>query len=170
MLFYIVKDEYILHLRSIDKNVPDNYYGTRPYVGIVFTVNGCKYLAPLTSYKEKQDRIKDSPAILKLHERGNDANKLGMIQLSNMIPISDAVVIELDLLGQDEKYRNMMYKQLEFIKTRVQEIAEKTEKLYKLVCVDKNQFYVRLSCDFIALESALKAYSAPPLVAPASSI
>lgn len=161
MRFYTVKDEYILYLRGIDKNVPDNYKGARPYVGIVFEINGSKYLAPLTSYKPKQDHIKNSPAILKLHERGNESNKLGMIQLSNMIPISDEVIAELDLSGQDEKYRKMMYKQLEYIKTQTNEIANKTEKLYKLVCVDKSAFYVKLSCDFTALEAALKAYTPP---------
>jgi protein AbiQ len=124
-------------------------------------VNGCKYLAPLTSYKPKQDHIKNSPAILKLHERGNEANKLGMIQLSNMIPVSDDVIIELDLSDQDEKYRKMMHKQLEYIKTQVAEISEKTEKLYKLVCVAKSPFYVKLSCDFAALEVALRAYVPP---------
>ncbi|ASU40241.1 hypothetical protein hmeg3_19400 [Herbaspirillum sp. meg3] len=161
MRFYTVKNEYIAHLRGVDKNVPENYGGKRPYVGVVIEINGCKYLAPLTSYKPKQDGFKNSPAIMKLHERGNPANKLGMIQLSNMIPVTDDVVVELDLTKEDPKYQRMLQKQLEFIKTQRDEIVDKTTKLYKLVCTDKNPFYVKLSCDFANLETALQEYVRP---------
>ncbi len=93
MKFYIVSDYYIAFLKKIDKKVPDNYggdYGSKekPFIGIILNTNNHEYFAPLTCYKSKQDKIRDdSQAVMKLHERGNPSNKLGMIQISNMIPI-----------------------------------------------------------------------------------
>lgn len=72
MKFYTVSDAYIRFLKSIDRKVPNSYAGKKPFIGVVLEVNGHKYLVPLTSYKQKQDRIKlHCPTAVKLHERGN---------------------------------------------------------------------------------------------------
>lgn len=171
MKFYVVEDTYIAHLKKVDSNVPDNYGGGKAFIGIVLEINGFKYLAPLTSYKPKQDKIRtDMPTCVKLHERRNPDNKLGMVQLNNMIPVSDQVIAALDIANQDRGYQRMLYKQLEYIKTVTADITDKAGKLYKLVCVDKHATFVRLSCDFQALEQAHATYQAPaPAAAPATA-
>ncbi|EMD1174222.1 type III toxin-antitoxin system ToxN/AbiQ family toxin [Vibrio harveyi] len=162
MKFYTVTDDYIQHLKKIDKHVPDNYSETRAYVGIVLQVNGVKYLAPLTSYKEKQDKIKNStPTIFKLHEEGNPDNKLGMIQLNNMIPVTDCVISELDVDAQDEPYKRMLQRQIKFIKKNSEKITSRAEKLRKLVVENKHVHFSKVSCKFKELEDALSSYSAP---------
>ncbi|SBS65479.1 type III toxin-antitoxin system ToxN/AbiQ family toxin [Vibrio atlanticus] len=162
MNFYTVTDDYINHLKKTDKTVPNNYSEKRAYVGIVLHVNGCKYLAPLTSYKEKQDRISSSsPSVYKINEDGVLSNKLGMLQLNNMIPVTDAVITELDVEKQDEPYRSMLQRQIKFIKKNGDKIIERAEKLHKLVVVDKHKHFSNISCDFSALEAAMGTYQVP---------
>ena len=53
---YTVDTDYIRYLFDFDNRVMywsgDNYKTTRKYIGIVLTVNGFKYFAPLSSHKE----------------------------------------------------------------------------------------------------------------------
>ncbi len=159
MLFYTVDDAYISYLKNIDRSVPNNYQGKRPFIGIVLEVEGIKYLAPLTSYKAKQDQIKPGlPTILKLHERTNPTNKLGMVQINNMIPVNDEVIALLDLASQPEPYKSMLYKQYEFLKQHKEVLEHKANKLYQLVTVKNDSFFSRISCSFKALENACEKY------------
>ncbi|HAV1871900.1 TPA: type III toxin-antitoxin system ToxN/AbiQ family toxin [Enterobacter hormaechei subsp. steigerwaltii] len=160
MKFYTVSDSYISHLKAVDSRVPDNYGGGRAFIGIVLEVNGLKYLAPLTSYKPKQDSLQpSSPTIFKLHERNNPDNKLGMVCLNNMLPVTDEVIELLDIDAQPARYQRMLYRQFEFIKLHVAEIETKAQNLYKIVTVDKHGFFCRISCDFELLEEASKSYT-----------
>jgi protein AbiQ len=163
MNFYIIDDAYIAHLKLVDSRVPENYKASKPFIGVVLQINDFKYFAPLTSHKPKQDGIRhDSPTVVKLHERGNEGNKLGMIQLNNMIPVPDQAIKPLDMAAQPSHYARMLNKQHEYIKTVRTQINEKAQKLYKLVCVDKHHLFARISCDFQALEQALGKYGRPP--------
>jgi protein AbiQ len=176
MRFYIVDDQYIRYLKTVDPKVPDNYNATKPFIGIVLDINGFKYLAPLTSYKQNQENIKSStPTCVKMHEQGKPTNKLGMIQLNNMIPVLDSVITEFDMNSRDQKYQNLLNNQLVYIKTVREEIEKKSAKLYRLV-EKQVPFYVGMSCDFTALEkasavyvaAAVAAFTAPAVAAPAT--
>ncbi|MBQ4938338.1 MULTISPECIES: type III toxin-antitoxin system ToxN/AbiQ family toxin [Citrobacter freundii complex] len=159
MKFYTVSDSYISHLKNVDDRVPDNYGGGRAFIGIVLEVNGLKYLAPLTSYKAKQDKIAPStPTIFKLHERNNPENKLGMICLNNMLPVTDEVIELLDIDAQPKRYQKMLYRQFEFIKLHTDDIEARAQNLYKMITVDKHTFFSRISCDFELLEQASASY------------
>lgn len=52
--------KYCDYLRQYDNKVPYNYDGKelRPFVGVLFMVNNCKYFAPLSSPKAKHKKIK----------------------------------------------------------------------------------------------------------------
>ena len=165
MRFYIVDDQYIRYLKTIDPKVPDNYNATKPFIGIVLHINEFKYLAPLTSYKQNQENIKSStPTCVKMHEQGKPTNKLGMIQLNNMIPVLDSVITEFDMNSRDQKYQNLLNNQLVYIKTVRDEIEKKSAKLYRLV-EKQVPFYVGMSCDFQALEKACGVYVAAAVAA-----
>ena len=155
MKFYTVSNAYINFLKKIDHKVPNNYQRKKPFIGVVLEINAHKYLAPLTSYKPKQDNYEKSfPTLVKLYERENPANKLGMIQLNNMIPVIESEIQLLDIENQPEPYRSLLYKQYEFIKIKVieVEIKKKAKKLYDLVVNKKQEFYCGISCDFKSLE------------------
>jgi len=161
--FYTVSTAYLDHLQAVEPKVyystGDGYISAKPYIGIVLDVAGHKFIAPLTSYKPKQDGIKSSSfSVFKLHERGNPSNKLGMISLNNMIPILDAEISLLDLNAQKENYRRMLYKQFEFIKANSDEIKDRAAKLHHQVTVMRTTFYVKISCDFNAMIDASKTF------------
>lgn len=153
MKFYIIDEAYITFLKQTDPNVPNNYNQKRPYIGVVLIVNGIKYLAPLTSYKPKQDKMKNSPSFLKIHDRSDTSNKLGMIQLNNMLPVVDEVISLLDMEAQETKYRAMLYKQYEFLKHQESTLKKKADKLYQLVVIKQHPHFVKVSCNFKALEA-----------------
>ena len=52
--------KYCDYLRQFDKKVPYNYdkKELRPFIGVLFEVNDCKYFAPLSSPKPKHLRLK----------------------------------------------------------------------------------------------------------------
>jgi protein AbiQ len=159
MRFYTVSDKYINFLKKIVPSVPDNYLEKRSFIGIILEINDIEYLAPLTSYKKKQDTFKPSlPTLFKLHERTDPTNKLGMIQFNNMIPTIKSEISLLNIDIQPEPYKQMLYKQFEFIKQHKDEIKKRAIKLYKLVTVSKHPFYTKISCNFKLLEENIKNF------------
>jgi protein AbiQ len=159
MKFYTVSDHFTSYLKGLDPNVQNNYGGGKTYIGIVLEIDSIKYIAPLTSYKPKQDKIRsDSPLSFKLHERGRPNNKLGMIQLNNMIPVIDSEISLLDIESQPGKYKRMLYKQYEFIKTKATDICDRADKLHTIVCEKSNPFFNRMCCNFKLLEESLSEY------------
>lgn len=160
MKLYTVTDAYISYLKTIDAKVPNNYSGARPYVGIIIEISGHKYLAPLTSYKSKQDKLNDNnPTIFKIHEKGNPANKLGMIHLNNMIPVLDSEIKLIDLPAQEEKYKKLLEFQIAYIKSEQDTLKKRAEKLHELVSIKNHAHYSTLSCDFNLLEAKYIKFS-----------
>ncbi|MBI6544433.1 type III toxin-antitoxin system ToxN/AbiQ family toxin [Proteus vulgaris] len=170
MKFYVIADSYINHLVSCDQHVYKNK-GTRPYIGIVLEVNGVEFLAPLTSYKEKQDKIpNNSPLIFKMYELGNEENKLGMVQINNMVPVLDSEVELLDLSVLDTKYQNLLNMQQQFLRKNQDELQKKASKLYKIVSKGFAKGIINMCCDFKALEAAMKTYVLTPPVAQETAV
>lgn len=160
MEFYTVSDAYIAYLKAIDNKVPDNYSEKRPYIGVILEVDGHKYLAPLTSYKTKQDRIDPStPTIFKLHEKGDPNNKLGMVAINNMFPILDSEITKVDFTAQEARYRRMLNLQLAFIKSNQDQIRARARALHKLITEKSHKFFASISCDFAALEAGYGGYA-----------
>lgn len=158
MKFYTVNDDYINYLKTIDTRVPNNYNGKRPYIGVLLIINNHDYFAPLTSYKPQQDNIKNNITIYKLHEKDNESNKLGMIHLNNMIPIINSHLKPVIFKEQNDFYKRILMKQLEFIKSSQNEIIDRANKLYKAVTVTKESHFCKLSCDFKLLEKHYKNF------------
>jgi protein AbiQ len=164
--FYIVENNYIEHLRSVDGHVYQNKAG-RPYVGVLFEVNGCKFLAPLTSPKPKHDDIPDkSPLIYKMHELGNETNKLGLVQINNMIPVPDSEMELLDMSKLDAKYKVLLDLQQQFLRKNSVEFQKKAKKLYAIVKGGKAVGLIKRCCDFQALEKAMEDYVSKNMQAP----
>jgi protein AbiQ len=164
MRFYVVADEYIQFLQQFDAKVSNNagsgYKARKPYVGVVLEAGSHRFLAPLTSYKPAHDRIQSSScSAFKLHERTNPANKLGMIALNYMIPVIDSQIALLDMDAQEARYKAMLYKQYEFIKSHRAEITARAAKLYDHVVSKRTEFYVRISCNIPVLIDAYRAFA-----------
>ncbi|MEA9520987.1 type III toxin-antitoxin system ToxN/AbiQ family toxin [Xanthomonas campestris] len=158
MKFYVVTDCYVDHLRQFDAKVSFNKAG-RPYIGIVLEIQAHHYFAPLTSPKPKHDSIRDSlVTVFKLYDIDDPANKLGMIQLNNMIPAPASEVSLLDFSTLDQKYCRLLSKQLRCIKTKQDDIRSRAAKLHKIVSGSAVNGLSKSCCDFKELEARCAAF------------
>ncbi|KPD21246.1 type III toxin-antitoxin system ToxN/AbiQ family toxin [Idiomarina abyssalis] len=161
MKFYIVNDDYIKHLKGADEKVRENK-GKRPYIGVIFEINKVEFLAPLTSYKAKHDKIPDTyPLIFKMYELGNETNKLGMVQLNNMLPVLSSERELLDLSTLDSKYRNLLNIQQQYLRKHREDLQKRAAKLYQIVLKGHAKGLINNCCDFRELEAAMKSYVSP---------
>lgn len=151
--FYTIKDDFIKKMKALDSKIQNNYCGKRPYIGVLIVVNGLKYYAPLSSYKPKQDRI-NNITVFKIYEKGNPDNKLGVIHINNMFPVTDDQLIEVTIDVAD-KYGRLLQNQYEYILHSQDAIRAQAQRLYELANKNRNSFIAKLSCDFKLLESAL---------------
>jgi len=158
--FYIVSDRYISYLKTIDGKVPDNYNGSRPFIGVVIEVNGVSYIAPLSSPKPQLERINNSkPTAFKIYNRKDGTEFLGVINLNYMIPVLDNEVTLLDVDNVDVKYKNLLKKQHEYIKIHQADIEARAIKLHDLVRTKKQAHFVDVSCCFDDLEANFKSFT-----------
>ena len=157
--FYTVTKEYMLYLKKYDEKIMDNT-GTknkRPYIGILFEIEGKKYLAPLTSPKPKHLIMKNTLDFIKINQ-----GKLGAINLNNMFPVTEEVITVKNVnLEEDDKYKELLINQLDWCnkKENIDNICKKAEKLYNEILNKKEQskFWNRC-CNFSLLEEKALAY------------
>ncbi|MFJ5350412.1 type III toxin-antitoxin system ToxN/AbiQ family toxin [Pectobacterium parvum] len=160
MKLYRVSDRYISYLKGLDTKVPDNYNGKRPYVGVLIFVDDVKYLAPLTSPKEKHERMKDNDVTLfKLYDAGEAGRGLGIINLNNMIPVIEEEITLLDLDAQSVDYKSLLQKQIEYIRKNKELIQLRAKKLRQLVINNRHTKAVAISCNFQLLEENYKSFN-----------
>lgn len=154
MHFYTVSNEYITYLKTLDRKVPDNYNGERPFIGVIITVNSIEYIAPLSSPKEHLEKIPNwKPSCLKIYSRKGNKEFLGVVNLNYMIPVLASEVTLLDSSSRGEEYKTLLDKQFEFLKLKKEDLHARAKKLHHLVKVLKNEHFVTISCDFELLEN-----------------
>lgn len=104
-----IDTKYCDYLRLYDNKVPYNFENKalRPFVGVLFEVNSCKYFAPLSSPKPKHLKMKNTIDFLRL-----DDGKLGAINFNNMLPVMDNNVIVIDLNKKYIRKSDKIYQSL----------------------------------------------------------
>jgi len=124
--------KYCDYLRKFDSKVPYNFNKKelRPFVGVLFMVNDCKYFAPLSSPKAKHLKMKNTIDFFKLK-----SGKLGAINFNNMLPVTDDNVIMLDLESdslnkEDVQYKKLLKEQLFWLNRNVDKLYFKSKFLY----------------------------------------
>lgn len=152
--FYNIENNYINYLYQFDTKVPYNKNQKRPYIGIVIEVNNIQYFAPLFSPKKVHMKYSDNPTYMKI---GKD---YGIIRFNNMIPVVKDVLNPINFNDiKDDKYKNLLIAQNNYIQQNTERIRKVAEKLYKMVTIDQKEFFVGLSCDFKLLEEKSKLYT-----------
>lgn len=151
--FYNINDKYINYLYQFDNKVPYNKNQKRPYIGVIIEINNIKYFAPLFSPKNAHKKYSDNPTYIKI------GRNYGIIRFNNMIPVLEDVLTPIDFNTiKDIKYRNLLIAQNGFIQQNTDRIRNVAKKLYKIVTIDKKEFFVDLSCDFKKLEEKMSIY------------
>lgn len=138
--FYTVDTAYCDFLRKTDSCVPYTMdkKSIRPFVGIVFSVNGFHYYAPLTSPKPKHLHMKNQIDFLKVKD-----GEWGAINFNNMIPVPPQCLskVEIRILGTDAKpdidYKNLLANQLSWCNSHKEAILKQVEKLYNTIVQGK---------------------------------
>lgn len=136
--FYRADADYCDFLRKSDPCVPYTMdrKNSRPFVGIVLSINSYRYYAPLTSPKPKHLTMKNQVDFLKIN-----GGAWGAINLNNMIPIHPDSLqsIAMKILPTDDKatadYKNLLSNQLSWCNAtrNATFITEKAKKLYFMI-------------------------------------
>lgn len=156
MKLYYVDEDYINKLRNVDKRVLLNK-STRPYLGVVLSINDLNYFVPLSSPKENKKT--NNQLSIKLFEVNNINNRLGYLLFLNMIPVPDKYLSKIDMQyikEQDLEYYKLLTNQLIFIRQENQRIVNKAQKVYNNAMIKKVPFFKSMCVDYLALEKYAK--------------
>ena len=152
---YYIDNDYIDYLRKFDQKVPYKKNKTRPFGGVVYRFHNHDYFAPLASPKPKHLIMNNNAIdIFKI-----DNGTLGIVNINNMIPVPFECLTELLPTISDEKYKNLLKKQLTFINDKKQELMSKVKVLYTRY--EKNELSDKQKircCDFHLLEEKCEKY------------
>lgn len=160
--FYRADAGYCEFLRKADPCVPyiQDDKSIRPFVGIVLTVGGFNYFAPLTSPKPKHMSMKNQVDFLKIK-----SGVWGAINFNNMIPIhtSSLSAVDMKILPTDDKaeidYKNLLANQLSWCNSNKDRIKAQAEKLHSMIV--SGQAWPDLAkrcCNFSVDEEQYKKY------------
>lgn len=152
MKLYYVDEDYINELRNIDNKVLLNK-STRPYLGVVLSINNLNYFVPLSSPKENK-KVNNQLSI-KLFEVNNSENRLGYLLFLNMIPVPDKHLAKTDMehiKKHDLEYYKLLTNQLIFIRQENERILNKAQKVYNNAVIKKVPFISSICVDYLALE------------------
>ncbi len=161
---YTIDPKYLTYLSQYDINVKRNHgEHNRPFVGIVFSIHGIGYFAPLGHPRPKHQRMHDGIDFVKIA-----GGYLGVINLNNMIPVMDGNLKKADIKDypflplKERKYRTLLGDQLLWINRHSDRIISKAEKLHLLYCEGKLRGEVVERCaNYPLLEKACMEYQYP---------
>ena len=124
-------------------------------MGVLLEINNHNYYAPLSSPKDKFNKISDKALdIYKI-----DDGKLGVINLNNMIPVPKSEVIRINIDDQeDSRYRSLLRKQARIIMANRDEIKDKSLKLYSVVSSGNHPHINKRCSNFYLLEEKCSEY------------
>lgn len=96
MDWYIVDKKYVSYLREFDYKVGHVEYGDKLklHIGILIEIDGIKYYVPVSSPKEKHNKMSNG---LDFHKVVDDKSGAlyAVININNMIPVPDKCITQL---------------------------------------------------------------------------
>lgn len=171
---YSVDLKYNNELHKADDNVmsvsPQIGKDTRKFVGIVVIMDTKQYCIPLTSGKKEKFNQKTKKDFIKIPHPTKKNEKgapiiIGILNLNNMIPVSDSVITKVDLSTKpyyDKGYTNLLVNELNWCRENYSIIVNKAEKLYEQITKfpDKEIGLTKRCCDLKKLEAVLEKWLA----------
>jgi protein AbiQ len=124
----------------------------RKYIGVVLTINGMDYFAPLSSFKEKHHRMQEGLDFIKI-------KNYSVINLNNMFPVPKGVSTYVDISKErNPKYKSLLLAEYRYIKSIQEKIRKNAATLYRLKLNGPSSALTKRCNDFAALEELCKAY------------
>ena len=120
LYLYEIDAMYVKYLSQFENGVfwSDGNKEKRKYIGIVFEVNGVNYFAPLTSFKLKHKKMKETIDMIKISD-------YAVVNLNNMIPVPEGVYKRISF----KEIKDKSYKAL--LEAEYREISKLSKKLKK---------------------------------------
>lgn len=166
--WYIASKEYINYLKVYDNKIENINYSSRlkPYLGIILFINNFNYYVPISSPKDKHYKMKEDIDFVKIVKKDRI---IGILNLNNMIPISDIDISILDYKKIDnyrefdnekEKmlYISFLNLELKLINNKIEKIKENAIKLYNEKLINPSSRISKRCCDFRLLEEKCELY------------
>ena len=125
----------------------------RKYIGVVLTVNGMDYFAPLSSFKEKHQRMSESVDFLKI-------KNYAVININNMFPVPSSLLTYVDISKEkNPKYKSLLLAEYRVIKAMQEKIRKNAALVYQHKIANGESTSLAKRCnDFIKLEEAYRNY------------
>lgn len=169
MKWYLVENDYLNYLNSIDSKVQINTHDNtiKPFIGVLFKINGYDYFVQVSSAKSKHYKM--SNKMIDMHKIVSSNRILSVLNINNMIPVPPAVLIPLAYADVD-KYRTfssayeksnyiaLLKKELSIINQEATIIQAKAQKCYNNKIKNPTSRISERCCDFTLLEIKSKIY------------
>lgn len=167
---YYIDFKYIRELHKVDEHVqsvsPQKGKARKPFLGVI-VINqstGQKYAVPLSHYNaDKHGRISNKLDFQKvLDEKGKC---LSVLNINNMIPVIDAVLIPVDMKvhpndSNAEMARKILHiKEITWCRKNADIIENKVKQLYELCTTESNYKGKDRCLKFKALEVVCSKYN-----------
>ena len=155
--FYEIDEKYIDYLADsaphLFHNKQPNQKNKRKYIGIVLSVNGFDYFAPLSSFKDKHKSMSEGMDFLKVEN-------YAVINLNNMFPATLELCSYVDFKKEpDPQYRKLLETEYRIIKNKQDKILKNALNLYQYKAKHGNNSPLAKRCNnFHLLEEKLKLY------------
>lgn len=141
MKLYEISDSYINYMLSFFhstmlENKEETRVHSRKYLGVIISINGYNYFAPLSSpkdsdYKDGVIRANSSIVFRMVKDYSTKPKLLGTIKFNNMIPAPNKEIKEYDYDNElDLKYKNLVLDELNWINHNITKIRGTAKRLY----------------------------------------
>lgn len=155
--FYEVDSEYIEFLRENgDEKIPHIDYKKHKkfFCGIVLTINSFNYFAPVSSYNKKAHTV----FLIKDKDRKTKELKpISSLRFSFMFPCPIEYLNQKDFSKEDEKYQNLLRKELHYCNINREKIKKLANEVYKLGMKEETRKKFNI-CNFKKLEEECLRY------------
>ena len=154
---YEVNAEYIDYLsgyaRHLFHNKQAGQTNERKYIGVILTVNGMDYFAPLSSFKPKHAHMPEALDFIKI-------KNYAVINLNNMFPVPFGLAVYVDISKErNPKYKSLLLAEYRVIKAMQEKIRKNARLVYKHKVENGESTALAKRCnDFPLLEKACKEY------------
>lgn len=155
--FYEVDSEYIKYLKENgDEKIPNIEYKKHKkfFCGIVLTINNFNYFAPVSSYNKK---VHTSFLIMDKDKETKKLKAISSLRFSFMFPCPIEYLSQKDFSKEDEKYRNLLRKELRYCNKNREKIKKLANEVYKLGLKEETRKKFNI-CDFKKLEETCFRY------------
>lgn len=154
---YEIDPNYIRYLSSFEehlfrnKKISQNF--NRKYVGVVLSINGFDYFAPLSSFKEKHKRLSETLDFIKI-------GQYAVINLNNMFPAAAESCQKINFNEiKDLNYKNLLRNEYRIIRKKADQILNNANEVYRHKLINDGKSKLSQRCnDFQLLEEKLKEY------------